>query len=102
MSRSRLIGSDLGDELGAAVPPESLHRAAQLAMEITLRWAKLQKVDCEYRFCALRVLAGSAAAQRNQRPWPRTRAMRHRRSGRRRISPVARAQESGWSPITRV
>jgi uncharacterized protein YbbC (DUF1343 family) len=55
-----LIGSDLRDESGAPVPPESLHRAAQLAMEITLRWAKLQKVTANM-ILWLAVLAGSAA-----------------------------------------
>jgi hypothetical protein len=38
-----LIGSDLGDESAGPVPQESLNRTAQLAMEIVLRWAKLQK-----------------------------------------------------------
>ncbi len=35
-----LIGSDLRDEPIAQVSPESLQRAAQLATEIALRWAK--------------------------------------------------------------
>ncbi len=57
-----LIGSDLGDDPGAPLPPESLHRAAQLTMEIALRWAKLQKaITTMILFIAL--LAGSAAAQ---------------------------------------
>ncbi len=38
-----LIGSDLQDEPIAQVSPESLQRAAQLATEIALRWAKSQR-----------------------------------------------------------
>jgi uncharacterized protein YbbC (DUF1343 family) len=62
-----LLGSDLVNEPGAAVPPETLNRAAQLAMEITLRWTKLQKVITNM-ILWLAVLAGSAAAHETSAP----------------------------------
>jgi hypothetical protein len=38
-----LIGSGPGNAAGAGLAPEALDRVAQLAVEITLRWAKIQK-----------------------------------------------------------
>jgi hypothetical protein len=38
-----VVGSGPGNAPGAGLAPESLDRVAQLAMEITLRWARIQK-----------------------------------------------------------
>jgi hypothetical protein len=42
-----LIGSDLGDVPVEHMSPEALQRAAQLATEIVLRWAKVQKATAD-------------------------------------------------------
>jgi hypothetical protein len=41
-----LMGSDPNAFSDASVDPQALHRAAQLATEIALRWAKKQHVEC--------------------------------------------------------